>query len=376
MARPVASCETTSVVKRLRLCQTGEALASTVQDSGDGLSSSSLPCESPNPFPAGALQQNQQDVLILPSAPSAVQPNVTMQEISFWTMSPADDLSEASCHDAENFSRKVLCVREVPVRKDIECLFNLLPHEKPSRGNGQGRSFSCGMFAQGPLRGLRVGSRRFPLSCQVLTAFARACAPKHVFTSLNLFLNVRTSLHVDANNDRYPNLVAGVSNFSRGQILVENPSGKHVMQTPSGGVSADLLEVAGTHVLFDAYKFKHETMDWTGDRLVLVAFSVKGSEIICDADRMCLLEQGFVLPPVPECSTNNPPTRALPCDGSCLPPRLTDRAFGRCLDDLHFLEIFLRHWRPLCRCQEIRDWDLHGSRFSSHGPHSLSCPAS
>ena len=207
-------------MKRLRLCQTGEALASTIQASGDGLSSSSSPCENPNPFPAGALQQNQQDALIPPSASTTERPNVNMQEISIWTMSPADDLPEASCHGAENFSRKVLSVREVPTRKDIECLFDLLPHEKPPRGNGQGCSFSCGMFAQGPLRGLRVGSRRLPSSCQVLTAFARACAPKHVFTSLNLFLNVRTALHVDVNNDRYPNLVAGISNFIRGQILV------------------------------------------------------------------------------------------------------------------------------------------------------------
>ena len=112
------------------------------------------------------------------------------------------------------------------------------------------------------------------------------------------------------------------------------------MQTPSGGVSADLLEVAGTHVLFDAYKFKHETMDWTGERLVLVAFSVKESETLCDADRVCLLEQGFALPPVPECSTNNPPTKALPHDTSCLPPGLADRVFARSLGDLHFLEIF------------------------------------
>ena len=112
------------------------------------------------------------------------------------------------------------------------------------------------------------------------------------------------------------------------------------MQTPSGDVGADLLEVAGTHVLFDAYRFKHETMDWTGDRLVLVAFSVKNSELLCDADRKCLLEQGFVLPPVPECSTNDPPTIALPPGQSCLPTKLTDRVFGRRLGDLHFLEIF------------------------------------
>ena len=43
------------------------------------------------------------------------------------------------------------------------------------------------------------------------------------FTSLNLFLSVRATLRVNANSDRYPNLVAGISNFNRGQILVENP---------------------------------------------------------------------------------------------------------------------------------------------------------
>ena len=183
-------------------------------------------------------------------------------------------------------------------------------------------------------------------------------------------------MHIDANNDRYPNLVAGISSFSRGQILVENPSGKHVMQTPSGGVSADLLEVAGTHVLSDAYRFKHETMDWTGDRLVLVAFSVKGSELLCDADRKCLLEQGFVLPPVTECSTNNPPTMALPHDRSCLPPKLTDRVFGRRLGDLHFLEIFCGTGGLSAAVKKSGIGTCTGICLSSHGPHSLSCPAS
>ena len=61
------------------------------------------------------------------------------------------------------------------------------------------------------------------------------------FTSLNLFLSVRATLRVNANSDRYPNLVAGISNFNRGQRTL----GKHVMQNPppSGGVSVDLLEV-------------------------------------------------------------------------------------------------------------------------------------
>ena len=195
------------------------------------------------------------------------------------------------------------------------------------------------MFAQNTLRGLRVGSRKFPDSARVLTAFARGCAPGHVFTSVNLFCNVRTALHVDSNNDHYANLVAGISSFEGGQILVENPRGRHRMQTSEGSVSADLLEIAGTHALFDAYRLKHETTEWRGSRLVLVAFSVKGSSSLCDEDRAALLDQGFVLPPTPECSTNDPPTVAqVPMKS--LPPGLTQRVASRCLGDLFFLELF------------------------------------
>ena len=159
------------LAKRVKLCQTGEACQSL--PSWWRWSSSS--CNNPNLFPAGALQQDQQDA------------SRCLTMISSWSMSPADELPETSCHDAENFARKVLSVREVPTRADIRHLFELLPHERPPRGDGQGRSFSCGMFAQGPLRGLRAGSRKFPLSCKVLTSFARSCAPQHVFTSYEPF---------------------------------------------------------------------------------------------------------------------------------------------------------------------------------------------
>ena len=221
--------------KRVRLCQTGEAPVSSRHAGGDGLSLSPSAKDDPNPFPAGALQPNQQDALIIPSVSHIELPSTSMQEISFWSMSPADELPETSYHDAESFARKVLSVREVPTRADIRHLFELLPHEKPPRGDGQGRSFSCGMFAQDPLKGLRVGSRKFPFSCKVLTSFARSCAPQHVFTSLNLFLNVKTALHVDGNNDKHPNLVAGISDFRGGQILVENPQSRETCLADTKG---------------------------------------------------------------------------------------------------------------------------------------------
>ena len=302
-----------------------------VLESGDNSVSNLSPsCDSMSEHHASSLR---------PAASRTELPQTCMKQICFWTLDPADGLPGNTHHDAESLARKILQVRKVPTRGDILQLFELLPHEKPPRGSGSGSCFSCGMFAQNTLRGLRVGSRKFPDSARVLTAFARGCAPGHVFTSVNLFCNVRTALHVDSNNDHYANLVAGISSFEGGQILVENPRGRHRMQTSEGSVSADLLEIAGTHALFDAYRLKHETTEWRGSRLVLVAFSVKGSSSLCDEDRAALLDQGFVLPPTPECSTNDPPTVAqVPMKS--LPPGLTQRVASRCLGDLFFLELF------------------------------------
>ena len=155
---------------------------------------------------------------------------------------------------------------------------------------------------------------------------------------MNLFLNVKTALHVDGSNDRHPNLVAGISAFRGGQILVENPQGEHVTPTPKGCIPAALLDVVGTHVLFDAHKCKHETVDWEGERLVLVAFSVKGSGSLCSADRDCILDQGFALPDVPSCSTNDLPSQPLSTSASCLSEGLPARVNGKNLGDLLFLE--------------------------------------
>ena len=96
----------------------------------------------------------------------------------------------------------------------------------------------------GPASWLTSGRPSLSFVMPGLDRFRPSVCTETFFTSLNLFLRVRAALHVDANNDGYPNLVAGISNFSQGQILVENPRKTcHADPPPSGGVSADLLGV-------------------------------------------------------------------------------------------------------------------------------------
>eukprot|EP00439_Symbiodinium_sp_Y106_P061439 s4790_g9.t1 len=48
----------------------------------------------------------RRDALITSSVSHSELPITSMQEVSFWSMSPADKLPETLCHDAENFARK------------------------------------------------------------------------------------------------------------------------------------------------------------------------------------------------------------------------------------------------------------------------------
>eukprot|EP00439_Symbiodinium_sp_Y106_P001837 s7163_g1.t1 len=207
-------------------------------------------------------------------------------------------------HPSEVFAGQVLRLNRPPIRSEIQHLFDLLPKERPPRGDASGRAFACGMYCQGPLQGLRANSRRHPLSSKLLASFVRSLEPSFNFSSLHLFLNVKTSPHIDSNNAPLPNLIAGISDFKDGQVLVENPSGEFAIETEAGliaGISdfkdgqvlvenpsgefaieteagplpAIALEVAGTFATFDAYRLRHQTAAWQGDRLVLVAFSVK-----------------------------------------------------------------------------------------------------
>ena len=77
---------------------------------------------------------------------------------------------------------------------------------------------------------------------------------------------------MDSHNAPLPNLVAGISDFQGGQILLEDPAGSHVIHTADGNIPATALDVAGKHAIFDAFRLRHQTAAWKGDRLVLVAF--------------------------------------------------------------------------------------------------------
>ena len=306
--------------KRPRFQQTGEALeASRVRD--------------PNPEPAGALHTfDQQDAPTLDNArPVEIMDSVLPFDVEPSTFSDAWPM-------AETLASNILASRDVPTRDDIASLFDLLPHKAPPRGMPEkGAAFTCGAFAQGPLFGLHVGSRKYPKVCRLLASFVRSLEPGFIFTTISLFLNVRTHVHVDSRNDHRPNLVAGISDFTGGEIVVESPGGAASFSGGDSVGGARKLPVSGTHVTFEAYKLKHETAPWVGNRLVLVAFSVPGVTRLCKGDVAVLEDQGFQLPEHDETSTNRPPTLLEPKSDLS---KTTSKLQGCTLRDIKFVELF------------------------------------
>ena len=316
-----------SGAKRVKVCQTGEALEVSLDAAPD-----------PNPFPAGALHSFPQDALI--SSDSCARNHSCRIMDSVLPLEPAASPPTVSSHPAEVYAGQILKLSRAPARSEIQHLFALLPKDKPPRGGGIGQSFACGMYCQGPLLGPRANTKCFALACSVLANFVRDISPDFHFTTVNLFFNVKTSPHMDSHNAPLPNLVVGISDFREGQVLLEDPAGSHVIQTADGNVPATALDVAGTHAIFDAYRLRHQTAAWRGDRLALVAFSVRNASLLPVCDLSTLRDLGFAPCLDARCSTDTPPLAQVPDSDKCLPSGAASRLAGKSLASLLFVEIF------------------------------------
>ena len=119
--------------------------------------------------------------------------------------------------------------------------------------------------------------------------------------------------------------------------MVENPSGEFAIETEAGPLPAIASEVAGTYATFDAYRLRHQTAAWKGDRLLLVAFSVKNVDRLEQGNLSILREHNPWLDVL--CSTGAP-LIVVDSLNHCLPPNAASRMCGRSFTSLLFVEVF------------------------------------
>ena len=210
-------------------------------------------------------------------------------------------------HPAEQFATCLL--EQSDSRKlgkhDGEALARLLEYEAPHPAavadaapeQSGGKAFFGGAYTKGGVTGLRRSCRLFPQSLKCLTLLLRDAFPNKPFSSLVVFNNVKSTMHKDVHNAPYPNLLLALTTFQGGQVWMESSHG-HVVRMvrgiPRKGV---LLPVAQAPQELQAHNCFHQTEAWTGDRVLLVGFTVTRLHSLSPPMRDNLLSLGFVLPP-------------------------------------------------------------------------------
>ena len=191
-----------------------------------------------------------------------------------------------------------------PVQPSKLCdLFNLLPCEAESFRSSSGKSFFTGLYSR-VKTGLRANCTTFPQATRAFNAYVKACVPSHRWTSLALFEDVQTAFHVDALNSEWPNVVIPLDTFSGGSIWVQwprdvPPDQSLTYEDKNIGdrvVSGCHLPVSEGPVSFCAKHLHHCTEQFSGRRLVMVAYSLQAFGHASDSDKSTLASLGFLLP--------------------------------------------------------------------------------
>eukprot|EP00439_Symbiodinium_sp_Y106_P049791 s6312_g6.t1 len=220
---------------------------------------------------------------------------------------------------AEEFAARLLQVGDFS-RESLQKLFLLLPLEPPARGVGVGDS---GSFTTGAYFFAGEVGLRFPRTSALLAEHVKRLSPSFPFTTVALFRNLKTPCHQDNNN--FPgsfNLVAPMSDFEHGEIWCERADGPVSLEAQGSlipGILMDaqaslipgiLMDVARGPLLLPASTCRHSTCDWSGDRLVLVAFSIREALNLPASASSVIQDLGFRCPESVESLTNPVPLQS------------------------------------------------------------------
>ncbi|CAE7579831.1 SLC24A2 [Symbiodinium sp. CCMP2592] len=187
------------------------------------------------------------------------------------------------CKDPEQFSAAASLKKPLDLR-DVVTLCDLLESEIPARGNNSDDEFSwsTGAYVHGGVHGCRQHMHQFPVTSAFLAKVFKEYHPRLPVTSLSLTRNVRTALHLDANNALC---------YLNG--LIKDASGDTVCPTDPSLLGSH-LDFRDSTLAFDPHK-KHLTLPWTqGPRIVLIGFVVKATAEIPDQDAEMLLRAAWI----------------------------------------------------------------------------------
>ena len=156
------------------------------------------------------------------------------------------------------------------------------------------KSIFFGAYSQGPLVGLRAQTRRYPMVSRLLNAVLYTLSGVHSHSTVFLARNRAMGLHSDSHNHQdVPNVLIPLSVFSGGQLFVESEEGD-VCLDHQGRVRGYIYPITLPFLSFDAQK-RHSILPWSGCRLILGSFHIRGADRLPYGTRNVLRSLGYSL---------------------------------------------------------------------------------
>ena len=196
----------------------------------------------------------------------------------------ASSMPDATTDEAEQLAQ-LLLYRGHATEQQLQQHFALLP-SKPHSRNGSSNcsddvlhsaaSITFGAYVHGGIFGCHKSTTMLPWSCRLWTAIIRSVSPQHKFTSVTIARNTVSTLHSDNHNHADSmNLVISVctGTCQGGNLWVRDDEGSHVQ---AGAGRGRILPLSASGVVFNP-RAPHFSFDFTGLRLVAVAFHIRDS---------------------------------------------------------------------------------------------------
>ena len=154
------------------------------------------------------------------------------------------------------------------------------------------KSIFFGAYSQGPLVGLRAQTRRYPMVSRLMNAVLYTLRGEQNHSTVFLSRNRAMGLHSDSQNHQdVPNVLIPLSVFSGGQLFVESDEGDTCLDHQSK-VRGFIYPITLPFLSFDAQK-RHSILPWSGSRLILGSFHIRGAERLPPGTRNVLRSLGY-----------------------------------------------------------------------------------
>ncbi|CAE7777622.1 GIP, partial [Symbiodinium necroappetens] len=213
--------------------------------------------------------------------------------------------------DPEEYAKEIIYNEDNVDEEVIKRLFELLPNQRlPRQTEDCGASglppkaWASGVYRHGGVLGVRKSSREFPYSTRLVNQFIReVLGDSTTWSTFSLHRNLGVKRHRDSHNARDElSYLIPISEFGKGGLWTQAEAGEAVEDDEAvfldgkRGRVRPLQSEEGTKevVSFNPRQW-HATMPWTGDRLVMAVYQVRGLNQIKKEDEDLALDLGFSL---------------------------------------------------------------------------------